>query len=238
MKADAVIFDKDGTLLDFDAFWVGVSENAIEDTLKWAKDDVTDALDVLEAFGVHNGVTDIEGALCKGTYDELADIMYAVMKKNGYTGEREGIARVLKASFKGNTDSGEIKPTAENLADVLAELKRRNKKLAVVTTDNAEITLKCLKGLGIDRYFDKIYTDDGIIPTKPDPFCVNDFCTFAGIEKDGVVMVGDTMTDMNFAKNAGIRVIGIAKSEGNRALLASCADAVINDPSQLFEILE
>jgi len=29
MKTKAIIFDKDGTLLDFDGFWVTVSENAI-----------------------------------------------------------------------------------------------------------------------------------------------------------------------------------------------------------------
>ena len=33
MKADAIIFDKDGTLLDFDAFWVSLSVKALEDVL-------------------------------------------------------------------------------------------------------------------------------------------------------------------------------------------------------------
>ena len=31
MKVDAIIFDKDGTLLSFDAFWVTVTEKALAD---------------------------------------------------------------------------------------------------------------------------------------------------------------------------------------------------------------
>ena len=238
MKADAVIFDKDGTLLDFDAYWVGVSINAIEDTLEWAKDGVTSVSEVLEAFGVHNGVTDIEGTLCKGTYDELVDITYEIMNKNGYNGDRDGVAMVLRASFKSNSDKGAIKPTCENLVDVLTELKKQGKRLAVVTTDTPVITAKCLEALGISELFDKIYTDDGVTPTKPTPFCVNDFCSTFGIERERVVMVGDTMTDMKFAKNAGIPAIGIAKSEGNAKILAPHAYAVISDPSHVLEILE
>ena len=33
MRADAIIFDKDGTLLDFDAYWVSVSDAAITSVL-------------------------------------------------------------------------------------------------------------------------------------------------------------------------------------------------------------
>lgn len=237
MKADAIIFDKDGTLIDFDVFWVSVSVKAVEEVLEWAGDTVTSVSDVLLAFGVRDGITDINGVLCKGTYEELGHILYDIMKNSGCDKSCAEVTEALVRSYNKNSDAGAVKPTCENLAFVLSELKKQNKKLAVVTTDNPEITLKCLQKLSICDYFDKIYTDDGKTPTKPDPYCVNDFCQSFCIERERVVMVGDTMTDMNFAKNAGIRAIGIAKSDANRQVLESYADSVIRDPSYIFEVL-
>ena len=238
MNVDAVIFDKDGTLLDFDAFWVTVSEKAVEETLEWAGDGVTSVAEVLEAFGVRDGVTDIEGVLCKGTYLELGEILHNIMNSHGASKDTDEVVRALSAAYKRHTDAGEIKPTCAELVSVLSKLKRQGKRLAVVTTDNAEITLKCLEALGIAELFDKIYSDDGETPTKPDPYCVYDFCERFGIEKERVVMVGDTMTDMRFAMNAGIPAIGIAKSASNANILAPHAKAVIRDPSHLPEILK
>ena len=51
-------------------------------------------------------------------------------------------------------------------------------------------------------------------------------------------MVGDTMTDMSFAKNAGICAIGIAKSEKNAQILAPHAAFVVPDPSHLLRVFE
>ena len=50
-------------------------------------------------------------------------------------------------------------------------------------------------------------------------------------------MIGDTMTDVEFAKNAGIAFVGVGKVQKNRNVIAPYADAVIPDISYLFEIL-
>ena len=88
----------------------------------------------------------------------------------------------------------------------------------MVTTDNELITRKCLSALQVEHLFDKIYTDDGVNPTKPDPFCALDFCATYGIDVQNAVMVGDTLTDVRFAANAGISMVGLAKSEENRGI--------------------
>ena len=237
MKAEAIIFDKDGTLLDFDAFWVTVSVKAIEAVLAEFHQMDVPVGEILEAFGVHDGVTDMNSILCKGTYEQLGQITYEILTRYGCDASCEAVTKALIEGYNQNADAGDVRPTCPDLVQVLTDLKSKGIKLAVVTTDNMQITRKCLEKLGILDLFDRIYTDDGEVPTKPDPFCVHHFCEFARVEKDHVVMVGDTMTDMHFAKNAGIPAIGIAKSELNKQVLAPHAHAVIPYPSHIFELL-
>ena len=237
MNVDAIIFDKDGTLIDFDAFWVTISVEAIKDILRQLCQEDDLVCEILEAFGVHNGVADINGVLCKGTYKQMGQIVYDIVSRYGCDISRDEVEKVVIRAYTKNSDKGEITPTSPDLLKVLTELKKRNKKLAVVTTDNEEITRKCLKELRVEELFDKIYTDDGIIPTKPDPYCVFDFCKLTGVKRECMVMIGDTMTDVDFAKNAGIRIIGVAKNDQNKQILAPRTDAVITDISHIFKIL-
>ena len=60
MHADLIIFDKDGTLMDFDAYWVTVSRTAIDRILsRMGRTDIPMET-ILSALGVKNGRTDIE----------------------------------------------------------------------------------------------------------------------------------------------------------------------------------
>lgn len=238
MKADAIIFDKDGTLIDFDSFWITVSIRAIQDVLAGLGRTDIPLCAFLTAFGVQDGITDIEGVLCKGTYVQLGQIVHTILSGYGCTISRDETVKLVMRAYARHADAGEIKPTCPHLVEVLTTLKKQNKKLAIVTTDNEEIAYKCLKKLGIAALFDKIYTDDGKTPTKPDPFCANDFCDFTGVKKERMVMVGDTMTDMLFAKNAGIAAIGVAKNEQNAQILKPHAEMVISDLSNLLKIVQ
>ncbi len=238
MFADAIIFDKDGTLLDFDAFWLTISFKALDDVLvRFEKQEVPKE-ELLESLGVYNGVTDIDGVLCRGTYGQMGQCVYEVLKRYGCTASCDEVVDVVVDAYEKNFDIGEIKPTCQGLTDALIQLKKQNKKLAVVTTDNEKTTRKCLKALGIEEMFDKIYTDDGKVPTKPDPYCALDFCREIGADKSRVVMVGDTLTDVEFAKNAGISVIAVAKSDKSRAILSPLADAVVSDIQGILDIVK
>ena len=237
MNADAIIFDKDGTLIDFDAFWVTVSIKALEDVLKTLNRTDIPLCEILEAFGVQDGVTEIDGVLCKGTYEQMGGIVHDILCKYGCELSRsETIALVIDA-YNRNAEAGEVKPICPDLVEVLTELKKRNKKLAVVTTDNPHITHQCLEKLGIVELFDRIYTDDGQTPTKPHPHCAWEFCREFGLHREHVVMVGDTLTDMSFAKNAGIMGVGLAADNHAKAELLPYASTVISAISHLPEIL-
>lgn len=238
IKTDAVIFDKDGTLIDFDAFWVSLSDAAVTDLLVQFGQDRSLTDEILQAFGIRDGVTDVNGVLCKGTYAQMAQITCDVLARHGLWIPAEELEPILIAAYNKNFRVGRVKPTCPNLREVLTTLKSRSKQLAVVTTDNREITLFCLEQLGVARLFDKIYTDDGVLATKPNPACAIDFCTSCDLDTTAVVMVGDTMTDLTFARNAGLKMVGLAKTEESSQIFRDRADVIIRDPSELLDILE
>jgi phosphoglycolate phosphatase len=238
MRVDGIIFDKDGTLMSFDAFWVSLSVKALEDVLGELGMDHGLLPEILTAFGVRDGVTDINGVLCKGTYAEMGEIVFDILAAHGCTALQGEVVKAVEDAYSRNAAAGDVKPTCPNLAETLAGLKEQGLRLAVVTTDNEPITRHCLTGLGILEYFDVIFTDDGHTPTKPDPFCAGEFCRLYGLEKSRVMMVGDTMTDVRFAKNGGITAVSLAPAPEKKALLAPHTDVIINAISELTELVK
>lgn len=238
MKVSGVIFDKDGTLIDFDAFWVSVSFAAMKDMLQQFSQKEALAEEILEAFGVHNGVTDINSVLCKGTYVQMAQIVHRILAGYGCEASPKELEVRMIEAYNRQIQIGEVKATCANLRQVLMTLKKQNKKIAVITTDNRKVTLFCLEKLGIADLFDKIYTDDGILPTKPHKDSALDFCKSFHINQENVVMVGDTLTDVFFARNAGIQMVGVAKTEKNKQILSEETEIVLHDVSELLDLLE
>ena len=238
MKTKAIIFDKDGTLIDFDAFWIAVSVAAIKDILKAAKKEEIPFSDILSVVGVNDGITDINGILCKGTYEQMGKAIHAVLSKNGCRLSENEVIRLTIDAYHQNSDNGEVRAACPEISEVFSKLKQMGIKLAVVTTDDSVVTKKCLSALNIEEFFDEIYTDDGLYPAKPDPYCIFDFCKKYDIDKSEIIMVGDTLTDMSFAANGGIKAVGVAKNQANREFLKKSTDCVLPDISYIFDVIE
>jgi len=237
LQTKAIIFDKDGTLIDFDAFWLTITEKAL-DTIqnKLEREDIPREA-FLTSLGVIDGVTGIEGVLCHGTYKQMFERVHKVLTAHGCDISFETLSGIAMDAYEKSADEGIVKGTCENIKEFLSGLKQKGLILAVVTTDNPTITDKCLNLLEIRELFDEIYTDDGKTPTKPDPYCIEEICKKYKIGKDEIVMVGDTFTDVNFAKNGEIPVICVAKSEVNRRILSRETSIIVPDISYITEYL-
>jgi phosphoglycolate phosphatase-like HAD superfamily hydrolase len=69
---------------------------------------------------------------------------------------------------------------------------------------------------------------DDPIPKKPDPIAARTISEQLDISTNRMMMVGDSLTDMQFAANAGIAFrIGIASTPEKKSLLAPHADALV-----------
>ena len=238
IKAKAILFDKDGTLLEFAPFWQAVSVHAVRELAFNFKLENCVTEKALKEIGVGEDYFDVDGLLCKGTYGQIAKAMYSIFIGYGVNiKEEEWIDLCIKVFHK-NIEKGVVLPTSKHLKVALERLKDMGKKLYVVTSDDGYTTSVCLKGLGIENLFDKVYVDDGINPHKPDPYNAKVIMEENGFSPDDLVMVGDTLSDADFAKNAGIKCIGIAKTEQGKTLLKDKVTITLEDISKITEIIE
>ncbi len=236
-KVKGIIFDKDGTLIDFDSFWIPTAEKATEEIINVFFAHDIDINTFMLAMGVKEGVCDIEGVLCKGTYKDICDTYFDVLERHGYVVDKNLLYETIVITYEKSTRFGCIKPACKNLKETLTYLKNKGIRLAVATTDNEKITNECLEFLGIIDCFDKIYTDNGSIPTKPNSEIAKDFLNLVNVSEMELLMVGDTLTDIKFASNSNIEIMCVAKTKENKNILRRYTDNVYDDVSVLRELI-
>jgi phosphoglycolate phosphatase-like HAD superfamily hydrolase len=116
---------------------------------------------------------------------------------------------------------GNILQTMKKLADA----KVHN---VIITSDNRRLTEITLSHLGITELVSAMICGDDPIPKKPDPIAALTISKQLGISTSRMMMVGDSLTDMQFAASAGIAFrIGVASTPENKSLLAPHADALV-----------
>ncbi len=231
----AIIFDKDGTLLDFNQFWISVTKAVFSKLISDYKLDEK-ILDVLLLeVGIKDGLALKNGLICKGTYEQLCDAIFQILIKYNNHISNKNLYRNMMKYFNNFSSTGKIVPTCKDLKETLYYLKAKGFILAVATTDNAEITVISLNSLGIINVFDKIYTDGCGLPNKPSPEIVQNLCKTYNLRPKNVLMVGDTETDLLFAANSKIKSALILSNDVLD--ITKQADITISGISQLKDFL-
>ncbi len=229
----AIVFDKDGTLLAFDDFWMPVTQAALGRMLdEWGADYSLLPI-MMDAIGANEGIT---GLMYHGTYDKIAAVLGNILHMHGYGITPNGT--LVAAAFTESIHYGRIRPICPHLRDVLLDLRARGLILGLVTSDDDTLTDFCLSELNIFDLFDCIRTDNGTCPPKPAPDHMQAFCRQFRLSPDEVLMVGDTMTDLQFALNSGAHPIGVAITPRDSERLAGMAEAVLHDVSDLAALLD
>ena len=228
---DVVIFDKDGTLIDFHAMWGGWARELGERLDGTIRRPVS--LDVFAAIGFDPST----GRVAAG--GQLATATMA--------GIEETVARVLRrwcpsiAAARRATESAWSIPDpvalAVPLGDVqalFAQLRAGGRRIAVVTTDDRAPTDATLRSLGVRDVVGALVCGDDGFAMKPEPDPVFAVCHAFQVDPRQVAVVGDTPADLAMGRSAGAgRVIGVRSGLGTDADLAE-ADALIDSVGDLL----
>lgn len=97
----------------------------------------------------------------------------------------------------------------DGIEELLSELENRGILLAVNSNKRNEYT-----NILIDKFFGtipfiKVYGERKELPKKPNPYTTLEIISEMGIPKDEALFIGDSKTDIETAKNAGIDSVGV-----------------------------
>ncbi len=214
----AVLFDKDGTLCDFDATWGAWAKARISAMARERAH--AQALAAAIGFDLRCGAFDPASPVIAGTVAEVADLLLPYLPGRDRTAliaELEREARQV--------------PLAEPvpLRELMAELRATGLRLGICTNDAETTARNQAERAGISAQFDQIIGYDSGHGAKPDPEPLLAFADLVGVVPAAVVMVGDSLHDLHAARAAGMRAVGVLTGPARADELTPMAEVILPD---------
>lgn len=228
----AVLFDKDGTLLEFASTWhriftsvfrrfrteLGLDEAAVEQIKRASgyRDDGFEPESIAQHMST-SGIID-RWATCLARHDL-----------------RDPMRRIVQSAAVEPSVAIDLLP---GVASMLHYLSAKRYHLGIATADSFESTRHGLTRAGILHHFSFLGCDDGTHPPKPDPSMAYEFRRLHGVAEQELLIVGDSASDREFARSAGARFVGIAAAHNRFGAMKDDeggATVVIRSMDELIE---
>jgi len=209
-----ILFDKDGTLVDFLYTWGHWVELILDQFSQGLQGRGLSPLDenVYATMGViynrQQGIIDYDrqGPLSVGSIHDLLTIL----AMHGY---HEGLswAQALLLAHQSQQVANEQLEQEQRvqampyLLPFIKQCIHHDLKLAVVTADEQSAAKKHLQWLGWESYFTTIVGHDCVAKGKPFPDMIHLACQQLQLDPSEVVMLGDTNGDMLMGHSAGVQ---------------------------------
>jgi len=220
--ADLVIFDKDGTLTDFELMWGRLTAAwlvlLVEEV---GEPGLAEDLGLSLGYDLERGHMVRSGPLVAATEEELETIAASVLFRRGmsWTEAQAMAQRTFQRALVDLPTSQRLRATGD-VVGLMSRVRAAGARVGVVTVDSRAHTELVLRLLSIADAVDVLVCGDEGLAWKPSVDMFMRACALAGVEPRRVAVVGDTVADMQMAAAGGA---------GLRAAVLSG----IGDPEQL-----
>ncbi|MFZ0928421.1 MAG: HAD family hydrolase [Syntrophobacteraceae bacterium] len=188
---EGMIFDFEGTLVDFQWKLTEAVENALEKL--WEMGFTRDRIGSRK-------------------YSTLLIEAVQAAPEIGLQPEhvRDAIGRIYDSYDEDALTRWNLRP---GVKDFLRALKKRGIQAALVSNIGGKTIAKALSKFGLETFFDIALSRNDVPNLKPSPDGINLALQRMGTRKDRTIFVGDSLDDVNAARNAGLKVIIITNGE-------------------------
>jgi len=229
---ELAIFDKDGTLIEFELMWAGWVRD-LADRLAEANGGrrLDDVVHDVMGVDIETGRVYPHGGLAATPMTRLRQ---ALARAIGDASVARGEAnRIVDKAWHAPDPVVLAHPIAD-LPGLFAALRGAGIRIAVATSDDRDPTERTLAHLGVAELVEAVACADDGRPVKPNPAAIHWICRTLGVPESRAAMIGDSPADLAMGRAAGAGlVVGVLTGVGDRATLAAGADVVVASVADL-----
>lgn len=231
MTLAGILFDKDGTFVDFDATW-GEGTYTVMDVLSGGDPAVFGRLVAAMHYDVARRRFHPTSPLIAGAPDTYMHLWADVLGRPSDRAFLDDMnRRFADATLRALAPIGS--PGA-----VMEALHRRGLKLGLATNDSEASGRAQVAALGLDAHMDFLAGYDSGHGAKPGPGMVLAFADRLGVPPSRVAMVGDSLHDMHAARAAGAVAVAVLTGPATRGDLEGSADHVLDGLADLPALVD
>jgi phosphoglycolate phosphatase len=213
-----VIFDLDGTLIDSRLDLVRSVNAAIRHI---GRPELPD--DVIASYVGDGAPILIQRALGGETVDEAT--------------VRKGLEFFLSYYREHKLDHTTVYPgITEALAAIQNSGNGMPRKLAVLSNKPVNPSRAIVEALGLREFFAQVYGGNSFATKKPDPEGARKLLDELGVHAEQAVIVGDSHTDIETGRNAGLWTIAVTYGFAPHTLDEANPDVVLDHPQELATV--
>ena len=232
MPIRGVLFDKDGTLVDFEATWAILARKM---ALLAADGDAARADILLEQSGLDLATNRFraDSIFAAGTNADVVELWHP------HLDGPELAATVERFDRWTAVEASKSAVPLPGIESALLRLREMNVVLGIATNDSTEAAQLTAAALGWSDLFAATCGYDSVARPKPAPDAVFTFATSVGLHPSELAFVGDNRHDLECGRagHCGL-VVGVLSGTGTREALEPLADLILGSVADLPAALE
>jgi len=230
MDIKAILFDKDGTITDFAATFNAATKLILDEICEGNQELIKSAADVI-GYDLSKGVILPHSIIVAGTGVEIAELLSTVLPIIDVVEFGQGID-MMYGEICANTVTP-IKGAEKALDDLYGE----GYILGIATNDAEVNAVDQMEAIEFDHLFERILGADSGFGAKPGAGMMDAFVNELGLQPYQVMMVGDSVHDLQAGIAAGMVTVAVESGPAKREELEGHADFIIASIADLPALL-